>query len=134
IFFFQAEDGIRYRNVTGVQTCALPISDPEKYKDVKAANWISERVSEKQRNKLHEFASEYHLSEPALEFFASNYDPEKDGSDKQIGISELLNTADYESYKAENPDGYDKKLIYNYNLRQEVGEFVEEEILTYELK
>src|SRR5699024_11731723 len=25
-FFFQAEDGIRYRNVTGVQTCALPIS------------------------------------------------------------------------------------------------------------
>src|SRR5699024_11983459 len=25
-FFFQAEDGIRARNVTGVQTCALPIS------------------------------------------------------------------------------------------------------------
>src|SRR5699024_11837565 len=25
-FFFQADDGIRYRNVTGVQTCALPIS------------------------------------------------------------------------------------------------------------
>src|SRR5207249_5153522 len=24
--FFQAEDGIRGRNVTGVQTCALPIS------------------------------------------------------------------------------------------------------------
>src|SRR5699024_11407171 len=27
-FFFQAEDGIRYRNVTGVQTCALPIYRP----------------------------------------------------------------------------------------------------------
>src|SRR5207249_9469370 len=26
-FFFQAEDGIRARNVTGVQTCALPIYD-----------------------------------------------------------------------------------------------------------
>src|SRR5690625_7915822 len=25
IFFFQAEDGIRYGHVTGVQTCALPI-------------------------------------------------------------------------------------------------------------
>src|SRR5699024_5211963 len=25
-FFFQAEDGIRDRNVTGVQTCALPLS------------------------------------------------------------------------------------------------------------
>src|SRR6266704_1925928 len=28
IFFFQAEDGLRDRNVTGVQTCALPISSP----------------------------------------------------------------------------------------------------------
>src|SRR5271167_1575211 len=27
--FFQAEDGIRDRNVTGVQTCALPISRAE---------------------------------------------------------------------------------------------------------
>src|SRR5437773_3563086 len=27
LFFFQAEDGIRDRDVTGVQTCALPISD-----------------------------------------------------------------------------------------------------------
>src|SRR5690606_39305658 len=26
LFFFQAEDGIRYFHVTGVQTCALPIS------------------------------------------------------------------------------------------------------------
>src|SRR5256885_9326641 len=27
-FFFQAEDGIRDYKVTGVQTCALPISSP----------------------------------------------------------------------------------------------------------
>src|SRR3989454_12788830 len=27
-FFFQAEDGIRYYKVTGVQTCALPIFTP----------------------------------------------------------------------------------------------------------
>ena len=27
VFFFQAEDGIRDRLVTGVQTCALPISN-----------------------------------------------------------------------------------------------------------
>src|SRR5437667_4959480 len=26
-FFFQADDGIRHRDVTGVQTCALPISE-----------------------------------------------------------------------------------------------------------
>src|SRR5699024_11361402 len=29
VFFFQAEDGIRDRNVTGVQTCALPIYYPQ---------------------------------------------------------------------------------------------------------
>ena len=28
-FLFQAEDGIRDYDVTGVQTCALPISDSE---------------------------------------------------------------------------------------------------------
>src|SRR3712207_6896275 len=31
LFFFQAEDGIRDIGVTGVQTCALPISD---YKEI----------------------------------------------------------------------------------------------------
>src|SRR5699024_10134117 len=42
LFFFQAEDGIRDRNVTGVQTCALPIClkflladwGPEKFRRV----------------------------------------------------------------------------------------------------
>src|SRR5690606_40810955 len=29
VFFFQAEDGIRDFHVTGVQTCALPISIPD---------------------------------------------------------------------------------------------------------
>src|SRR3712207_9379898 len=31
MFFFQAEDGIRDIGVTGVQTCALPISTAENY-------------------------------------------------------------------------------------------------------
>src|SRR5207248_8258972 len=34
IFFFQAEDGIRDRTVTGVQTCALPIF----HRDLKLGN------------------------------------------------------------------------------------------------
>src|SRR5438876_8059846 len=29
VFFFQAEDGIRDGRVTGVQTCALPILEPD---------------------------------------------------------------------------------------------------------
>src|SRR5438067_7162173 len=31
-FFFQAEDGIRDRNVTGVQTCALPIFERREHR------------------------------------------------------------------------------------------------------
>src|SRR5699024_9072825 len=40
---FQAEDGMRYRNVTGVQTCALPIS-PAGFFPTEAAglNWLAE--------------------------------------------------------------------------------------------
>src|SRR5690606_39500781 len=34
-FFFQAEDGIRDFHVTGVQTCALPISPPTTAPDVR---------------------------------------------------------------------------------------------------
>src|SRR3989442_2363930 len=29
VFFFQAEDGIRDADVTGVQTCALPVAGPD---------------------------------------------------------------------------------------------------------
>src|SRR5699024_12075837 len=40
-FFFQAEDGIRDRNVTGVQTCALPISAKDDFAQIWAsrASW-----------------------------------------------------------------------------------------------
>src|SRR5699024_11662198 len=42
-FYFQAADGIRDRNVTGVQTCALPISLVVVEHDedtMRAADWI----------------------------------------------------------------------------------------------
>src|SRR5699024_11956163 len=42
-FFFQAEDGIRDRNVTGVQTCALPISthDPLPHRPIRRPTMTS---------------------------------------------------------------------------------------------
>src|SRR5437773_10188689 len=39
-FFFQAEDGIRVRDVTGVQTCALPICSSRQ------ATWVSRGASQ----------------------------------------------------------------------------------------
>src|SRR6476620_11005113 len=38
-FFFQAEDGIRDIGVTGVQTCALPISSSWPWRRAPEASW-----------------------------------------------------------------------------------------------
>src|ERR1022692_4996103 len=45
-FFFQAEDGIRDYKVTGVQTCALPISEiPKTFKHPRAGDESCESQS-----------------------------------------------------------------------------------------
>src|SRR5690606_39562938 len=43
-FFFQAEDGIRDFHVTGVQTCALPIS-PTKFTSAPIMRWKRTQMS-----------------------------------------------------------------------------------------
>src|SRR5699024_11244512 len=45
-FFFQAEDGIRDRNVTGVQTCALPIFGDENIRVFPISNWTEADIWE----------------------------------------------------------------------------------------
>src|SRR5699024_5157213 len=46
-FFFQAEDGIRDRNVTGVQTCALPICSDTDWSQVSGLRvWLDFTESE----------------------------------------------------------------------------------------
>src|SRR6266478_7308005 len=60
-FFFQAEDGIRDLTVTGVQTCALPISlvPRRPCRDQLGASgheWHSTRVSEQARVELPSYA------------------------------------------------------------------------------
>src|SRR3989442_9057423 len=45
-FFFQAEDGIRDADVTGVQTCALPISNLSKYHSPDHVRLLMERGGE----------------------------------------------------------------------------------------
>src|SRR5712692_11369647 len=49
LFFFQAEDGIRCGTVTGVQTCALPISEanlPTRYGHFRMIAYTSDVDSE----------------------------------------------------------------------------------------
>src|SRR6201989_3710498 len=47
VFFFQAEAGIRDRDVTGVQTCALPICvDPARVPRVRIESTQGERIVE----------------------------------------------------------------------------------------
>src|SRR5207249_8204816 len=45
-FFFQAEDGIRDRNVTGVQTCALPICVATEIRPRALLNFVRKLQSE----------------------------------------------------------------------------------------
>src|SRR6266581_5075406 len=47
VFFFQAEDGIRDGRVTGVQTCALPISSP----GIRAGTTSGARVRSRRRTR-----------------------------------------------------------------------------------
>src|SRR5262249_57117924 len=44
-FFFQAEDGIRYWSVTGVQTCALPICPQRSPARRKVADLLQEALA-----------------------------------------------------------------------------------------
>src|SRR2546430_12452534 len=45
LFFFQAEDGIRDLTVTGVQTCALPIFEPEqRIRDQEIAHFVAAEI------------------------------------------------------------------------------------------
>src|SRR5205807_6316084 len=49
-FFFQAEDGIRDYKVTGVQTCALPISDmPQGARRRYRLPWLLRQTRQKRR-------------------------------------------------------------------------------------
>src|SRR6266853_5325782 len=50
-FFFQAEDGIRDLTVTGVQTCALPISG-------RPVKWVEDRSENLMSTS---FARDYHM-------------------------------------------------------------------------
>src|SRR2546430_6898129 len=79
-FFFQAEDGIRDLTVTGVQTCALPISDrgaQHRYAHQKAGRSFAQRGI-----LLRGKVSEYDLQEPECE---ANWSAERRYSWRQIG-------------------------------------------------
>src|SRR5690606_39615524 len=67
-FFFQAEDGIRDFHVTGVQTCALPISEPVKtldgwysLHDFRTIDWASWKLAspEERKEAIEEFTDIY---------------------------------------------------------------------------
>src|SRR5437763_7228414 len=66
-FFFQAEDGIRDTSVTGVQTCALPIS-PERLQPVEhRAARIRPRPRRPRRVPLHARRPTQHVPRPPLD-------------------------------------------------------------------
>src|SRR2546427_677405 len=65
-FFFQAEDGIRDLTVTGVQTCALPISTRRANRD-RGTGVVEERDFGIRERDLHGVVSRRHIGEGAEE-------------------------------------------------------------------
>src|SRR5699024_6751356 len=57
-FFFQAEDGIRDRNVTGVQTCALPIFSSVESSNEENEAAAAEEETEEEEEAVKEFNKE----------------------------------------------------------------------------
>src|SRR2546430_9187051 len=64
-FFFQAEDGIRYLTVTGVQTCALPISW------IKDFRWIGAQILH--AHHVRRLARRDGVCQPLVERFGCRY-------------------------------------------------------------
>src|SRR5699024_11414415 len=96
IFFFQAEDGIRDRNVTGVQTCALPICNVDAdrfYVDFEQAETnedLDDIISSKQKmtNIGDDFRSWYKISK----FFYTNKMVPNEAYDGLIIVDEATPT------------------------------------------
>src|SRR5206468_10113777 len=69
VFFFQAEDGIRDLIVTGVQTCGLPISIVEDFKNTLAMQatykpeiWVSSHAGQFNLHKVYKPGDPYNPS------------------------------------------------------------------------
>src|SRR2546430_4207444 len=100
LFFFQAEDGIRYLTVTGVQTCALPILYPS------TKGLGSDRIRElvaAQRDRVHDVieplpayirTAERLADRPAalaaLHFPRERHEEDEDEARRRLAFEELL--------------------------------------------
>src|SRR5262249_56348585 len=77
VFFFQAEDGIRDWSVTGVQTCALPIS---------ALRLARGRRRPLRRGNVDRFIGSRELDEPAVTLRSEERRVGKEGRDWGGGV------------------------------------------------
>src|SRR4030066_586769 len=73
LFFFQAEDGIRYSSVTGVQTCALPICKQCDWQFRNHRQVNSYSVASLESEILHDFGKLIDLSIELIEGVRSDF-------------------------------------------------------------
>src|SRR5699024_11381893 len=84
-FFFQAEDGIRDRNVTGVQTCALPILQGDQSKVDGAYGSISSLVDSKGGKWIYDFDTPYSSTGIKLDDDYLKQNPMSKAKDDYVG-------------------------------------------------
>src|SRR5205823_13465329 len=78
-FFFQAEDGIRDKLVTGVQTCALPI-------------WLNglEGLLRQRPNRCRLGAPVSHIGMPSVQQFARRSEERREGKSVDLGGRRMI--------------------------------------------
>src|SRR5699024_11833664 len=92
-FFFQAEDRIRDRNVTGVQTCALPISQKQFFEET--YDFLSERYGEENvlAGVVHNDETTPHMH---FAFMPVTYDEKRER--EKVSAKEVLNRNELKSF------------------------------------
>src|SRR5699024_11296286 len=92
LFFFQAEDGIRDRNVTGVQTCALPIFQKRlEYEKDKQTERINGDFSNNFKTKLFNFD------------FANEKIDKQDYKERLLELQERMREIQFQLYQEKVP-------------------------------
>src|SRR5437763_14609158 len=111
-FFFQAEDGIRDTSVTGVQTCALPISvrraDPDRPLDAPGNHAVSwdELVHLTQTDLARAFRILRWSGHPSREDIKDRPIPWIESAANGVVPNSFLSGADYAGDHYEPPPGY----------------------------
>lgn len=106
------------------------LKDPEHFRGKSTAEGVSERLAELQWRPIKRFAEEWAVNEELLTYVAQHFNPQKE--EDQVGLRELVTSADYERYKSTHDEPLNK-IKYNQHIRKLSKDMIQEEVLPYNI-